>query len=153
MNQTIKLLIYIVLTIVGISLINTFVGGLLGEILMCLIASAIIFMGKGDMLMAGYNTASKEEKEKIDVKRLRIVMGSFFLLAAGVLALRNVIGLGWFMVLLMVLIIAVLIVANTWPEKNSSFVHKEVDSSRSLSNKNDMKRQIKRQKIRQVCRW
>ena len=117
MNQTIKLLIYIVLTIVGISLINTFVGSLLGEILMCLIASAIIFMGKGDMLMAGYNTASKEEKEKIDVKRLRIVMGSFFLLAAGVLALRNVIGLGWFMVLLVVLIKAVLIVANTWPEK------------------------------------
>ena len=117
MNQTIKILIYIVLTIVGISLINTFVGGLAGQILICLIASAIIFMGKGDMLIAGYNTASKEEKEKIDIKRLRIVMGSFCLLVAGVLALRDVIGLGWFMVLLMVLIIAVLIVANTWPEK------------------------------------
>lgn len=117
MNQTIKILIYIVLTIVAISLINTFFGGLLGEIMMCLIASAVIFMGKGDMLMAGYNTASEEEKEKIDIKRLRIVMGSFFLLAAGVFALRDVIGLGWFMVLLMVLIITVLIVANTWPNK------------------------------------
>jgi len=36
------------------------------------IVLAIIFlMGKGDMLIAGYNTASEDEKKKVDIQRLR----------------------------------------------------------------------------------
>ena len=42
------------------------------------IVLAIIFlMGKGDKLIAGYNTASEEEKSKVNIKRLRLLMLSF----------------------------------------------------------------------------
>ena len=35
----------------------------------------IVLAGKGDMLIAGYNTAPKEEKEKVNIKRLRLLIG------------------------------------------------------------------------------
>ena len=41
---------------------------------MFLVLAVIFLMGKGDMLIAGYNTASEEERKTIDIKRLRIVM-------------------------------------------------------------------------------
>lgn len=37
--------------------------------------SIIFFMGKGSFLIAGYNTASKEEKARYDEKKLCKVMG------------------------------------------------------------------------------
>ena len=42
--------------------------------IMFLVLAVIFLMGKGDMLIAGYNTASEEERKTIDIKRLRIVM-------------------------------------------------------------------------------
>lgn len=47
-----------------------------------LIFGIIILLGKGDMLIAGFNTASKEEKEKIDIKRLRLLTGGLCILLA-----------------------------------------------------------------------
>ena len=38
---------------------------------MFLVFAVIFLMGKGDKLIAGYNTASEEEKKKVDIKRLR----------------------------------------------------------------------------------
>ncbi len=46
---------------------------ILGVIL--LIFSIILICGKGSFLIAGYNTASKEEKERYDEKKLCRVMG------------------------------------------------------------------------------
>lgn len=46
------------------------------------IMGLIILSGKGDMLIAGYNTASKEEKEKENIKRLRLLMGVFLIVLA-----------------------------------------------------------------------
>ncbi|MBR4753585.1 MAG: DUF3784 domain-containing protein, partial [Lachnospiraceae bacterium] len=34
------------------------------------IMGIFILIGKGDMLIAGYNTASKKEKEKYNIKKL-----------------------------------------------------------------------------------
>ena len=34
----------------------------------------LILSGKGDSLIAGYNTASKEEKKRVNIKRLRLVI-------------------------------------------------------------------------------
>ena len=49
--------------------------GLLFAILF--IALALVFLaGKGDKLIAGYNTASEEERSKVDIHRLRILMAS-----------------------------------------------------------------------------
>ena len=40
------------------------------------VMSVVLFLGKGSMLIAGYNTASKEEKAKYDEKKLGKVMGT-----------------------------------------------------------------------------
>ena len=39
------------------------------------VLSVVLLMGKGSFLVAGYNTASKKEKEKYDVKKLCRVVG------------------------------------------------------------------------------
>lgn len=46
------------------------------------IMGLIILSGKGDMLIAGYNTASKEERERVNIKRLRLLMGGFMMVLA-----------------------------------------------------------------------
>lgn len=45
--------------------------------------SIILMLGKGSFLIAGYNTSSKEEKEKYDEKKLCRVVGAglFFITA------------------------------------------------------------------------
>ena len=42
-------------------LVNIFIAAILG------IMGLIILSGKGDMLIAGYNTASKEERERVNI--------------------------------------------------------------------------------------
>ena len=44
--------------------------------LMMVALAFVILKGKGDGLIAGYNTASKEEQEKYNIKRLRIVVAA-----------------------------------------------------------------------------
>lgn len=51
----------------------------LGTIILWMLA-LIIGSGKANFLIAGYNTASKEEKEKIDHKKLSKFMGKFLFL-------------------------------------------------------------------------
>lgn len=41
----------------------------------CVILGVLILAGRGDNLIAGYNTASKDEREKYDIKRLRLCIG------------------------------------------------------------------------------
>ena len=43
---------------------------------MFLVIAVIFLMGKGDMLIAGYNTASEEERKTIDIKRLTFRLSS-----------------------------------------------------------------------------
>ena len=47
-----------------------------------LIMGIIILIGKGDNLIAGYNTASKEEKSLYNIKRLRGQIGGLLVLLA-----------------------------------------------------------------------
>ena len=46
------------------------------------VISIVVLAGKGDMLIAGYNTASKEEKAKVNIKRLRLLVGGFLIIIA-----------------------------------------------------------------------
>ena len=46
------------------------------------VIGVIILAGKGDMLIAGYNTASEEEKEKVNIKRLRLLIGGLSVIIA-----------------------------------------------------------------------
>ena len=89
-----------------------------------LILGIVILAGKGDMLIAGYNTSSKEEKEKYDIKKLRLLLGllliilapcSFLLVHGQTKTLTCV-----FFTAVVVLTIATLILANTWAKKKDS---------------------------------
>lgn len=49
--------------------------------------AVFLFTGKGSFLIAGYNTASAEEKAKYDAKKLGRVTGILLLVAAGLISL------------------------------------------------------------------
>ena len=82
-----------------------------------------ILLGKGDNLIAGYNTASKEEREQYHIKRLRGLVGGLSLALAPMLFLlagKPSISRGFgFASLVFVLCIVVVILANTWAKKKS----------------------------------
>lgn len=85
------------------------------------ILGIIILIGKGDMLIAGYNTASEKERKKYNVKRLRLIFGILPLLLAiacfflfGSDSVENHIS---FVVLATLLAIVSLVLANTWAKK------------------------------------
>ena len=88
-----------------------------------IVMGIIIIIGKGDNLIAGYNTASKEERAKYDIKRLRgliggllIAMAPMMLLLAGEPSTEKV----WsFTALVLVVCIVVVILANTWAKKKT----------------------------------
>ena len=87
----------------------------------CIICAIVIFLGKGDWLIAGYNTASKEEKEKVNVKRLRLIIGILLLIVGpGCLFLGDpsdkTPGLIYAGVVIVLTIITV-VLANTWAKQ------------------------------------
>jgi len=95
--------------------------GLLFAILF--IALALVFLaGKGDRLIAGYNTASEEERSKVDIHRLRILMAICSFLGAALSVF-----LGFFgedkgkstiaVIVFIVLTIVIIILSNTWAKK------------------------------------
>ena len=80
----------------------------------------LILTGKGDMLIAGYNTASKAEREKYDIKRLRLVIGLLLIILAPC-SFLIVAEARWaaysFSAITIVLTIVALVLANTWAKK------------------------------------
>ena len=86
-----------------------------------LIMAVIILIGKGDNLIAGYNTASKEERSQYNVKRLRgLISGLLIILAPMMLLLlgeESLAATGAFVGLTLVLTIVVVVLANTWAKK------------------------------------
>ena len=42
--------------------------------LLFIVLAIVFYLGKGDKLIAGYNTASEEERKKVNIQRLRILM-------------------------------------------------------------------------------
>lgn len=81
----------------------------------------IVLAGKGDMLIAGYNTVPKEEKEKVNIKRLRLLIGGLLVVIASLCFILddndNVSSGLIFTGIVVVLTIFVIILANTWAMK------------------------------------
>ena len=91
--------------------------------LVCAVLGILILLGKGDNLIAGYNTASKEEREQIDIKRLRGLVGGLLIVLAPMIVLllgKESMETSWsFVGIVFVLCIVVVILANTWAKKKS----------------------------------
>jgi len=84
---------------------------------------AIVFLiGKGDKLIAGYNTASEEERQQVNIHRLRILMAIVSVITAVFCYLipyagrdkRDVLAVTGIFFLVNLIII---ILANTWAKK------------------------------------
>lgn len=53
--------------------------------LIVLVLAVIILSGKGDNLIAGYNTSTEEDKEKYNIKRVRICIGGMLLILSPIM--------------------------------------------------------------------
>ena len=86
------------------------------------IMGILIVIGKGDNLIAGYNTSSKEERSQYNIKRLRGLIGGFLIVLAPMLFLlgEETMTATWsFFSFVIVASIVVVILANTWAKKKS----------------------------------
>ena len=85
-----------------------------------IIMSVLLLLGKGDMLIAGYNTASPEERSHYNIRRLRLLIAALLIVVSvGMVALAL-----WpeklvaaFTFLTVFLCFLVVILANTWAKK------------------------------------
>ena len=89
-----------------------------------LIMGIVILIGKGDNLIAGYNTASKEEKSQYNIKRLRGLIGGLLVLLAPMTVIllgEETMAATWsFVALTFVLSFVVVILANTWAKNKNN---------------------------------
>lgn len=90
--------------------------------LLFIVLAIVFILGKGDKLIAGYNTAPEEERKQINIRRLRILMSGISVITATFCATMPIIGnnlkaqLGIAAVFIIV-IVFVIILANTWAKK------------------------------------
>ena len=87
---------------------------------LCLVLALVILVGKGDWMIAGYNTASPKEREKYNIKRLRIVL-SVLMVVTALFVLSMLYTppylIGLTAQLLVIACIVGVILANTWAKK------------------------------------
>ena len=81
----------------------------------------VIMAGKGDGLIAGYNLASEAKRKKVNIKRLRLFTTAILFLACIFLCtiafIRNNDVLNVAVLIFIILIIGLVILANTWAKK------------------------------------
>lgn len=87
-----------------------------------IVLAVIFLMGKGDKLIAGYNTASEEEQNEFNIHRLRLLMAIISVLTAGFCCILPIIGkekenvVGATFVFIIITFVFI-ILANTWAKK------------------------------------
>lgn len=87
-----------------------------------LIMGIVILIGKGDNLIAGYNTASKEKKSQYNVKRLRVLIGGLLIILAPMTLLlrgESTTASMIFSCVTFAAVIVVVVLANTWAKEKS----------------------------------
>lgn len=82
----------------------------------------VILKGWGDGLIAGYNTASEEEQEKYNIKRLRIVVAGMLLFVLAMILVAvcfdDITGITLDVLpILFIGVVVGIILANTWCKK------------------------------------
>lgn len=84
-----------------------------------LVLALVVYFGKGDWLIAGYNTASAKERAQYNIKRLRLIIALLLLLSAVfviVLLYFPYISIIATPIFVLVSLICV-VLANTWAKK------------------------------------
>ena len=87
-----------------------------------LILAVIFLMGKGDKVIAGYNTLSEEERKEVNIHRLRILMAILCIITAGFITLlsfiyKDVNSFLTAMFVFMLITFVFIILTNTWAKK------------------------------------
>ena len=81
---------------------------------------AVILSGKGDWLIAGYNTASHEEREKYNMRRVRGVLGTLMFIVAGAVFIMQIMPEIYTILIAILLFILAFIaigIINTWGKR------------------------------------
>jgi hypothetical protein len=84
-----------------------------------LVLALVVYFGKGDWLIAGYNTASEKERAQYNIKRLRLIITLLLLLSAVfvvVLLYFPYISIVATPIFVIVTLVGV-VLANTWAKK------------------------------------
>ncbi|MBO5703934.1 MAG: DUF3784 domain-containing protein [Bacteroidaceae bacterium] len=84
-----------------------------------LVLALVVYFGKGDWLIAGYNTASEKERAQYNIKRLRLIITLLLLLSAVfvvVLLYFPYISIVATPIFVIVTLVGVML-ANTWAKK------------------------------------
>ena len=86
------------------------------------ILGCVVLIGKGDFLIAGYNTASKKEKEKYNIRRLRWLTAVVCWIAAlysmfVLLFSANSVLVGVMTVFFVIIVLLMVILSNTWAKR------------------------------------
>ena len=87
-----------------------------------IVLALVFLMGKGDKLIAGYNTDSEEERKTVDIRRLRLLMAIMMLITAAFCVLLPATGHDVVLQLsatgvFLIITITFVILANTWAKK------------------------------------
>ena len=82
----------------------------------------VVLLGKGDFLISGYNTASKEEKDKFDIGRLRLLVFVMVMIVSIGVSLSALLEWGdvemsIFVVVVILLSVISTVLANCWAKK------------------------------------
>ena len=82
----------------------------------------VVLLGKGDFLISGYNTASKEEKDKFDIGRLRLLVFVMVMIVSIGVSLSALLEWGdvemsIFAVVVILLSVISTVLANSWAKK------------------------------------
>ena len=84
-----------------------------------LVLALVVYFGKGDWLIAGYNTASEKEREQYNIKRLRLIITLLMLLSAVFVVVLlyfpsiSIVATPIFVILTLIGVV----LANTWAKK------------------------------------
>ena len=84
------------------------------------VLGVVILSGKGDWLIAGYNTASHEEREKYNMRRVRGVLGTLiFIVACAVFLMQIMPEIYTILIAILLFILAFIAIGiiNTWGKR------------------------------------
>jgi uncharacterized membrane protein len=103
-------------------------------VVLFVLTGIVLLTGHGWQVIAGYNTASKEEKAKYDLDRLYLVNGVGLIVMGLLMGFMNYFADNWplivellFLLLLIIVIVVIVVMSGTWCMKDNP-VNKASDS-------------------------